>query len=369
MSLVSALHLITSAFLEAMRRRWYLDALLRAGIQAADDVEEEPPVEDEDNKTIFSDEGSNCSESVATIVPEQAELPREEQADTLQEQAELPREEQADTLQEQAYLHREASPAPALCSSEDACKGAELGPQEASSSSSAWQFILNGQACSSGKKWNSHFPEVATITWVGGEQISIRRVAWGSQRIVYEYPPGKVIKFARSLSDNEPDMKLSLWAPDLAPGVYGSWHGTCSFEGHMAFPLHAVVQDRFETAEEYLERRPPADVYFAEHVVAILARATLAGVRVMDVGFRNLGVRERGELEVVFIDAGHFTFDSSNTLYMPGKKRTKGAFASIKHYFGKDVADALMQLTQDQGHHAIRVLEALSERFLRRCET
>ena len=93
MSLVSALHLITSAFLEAMRRRWYLDALLRAGIQAADDVEEEPPVEDEDNKTIFSDEGSNCSESVATIVPEQAELPREEQADTLQEQAELPREE------------------------------------------------------------------------------------------------------------------------------------------------------------------------------------------------------------------------------------------------------------------------------------
>ena len=135
---MSALHLITSAFLEAMRRRWYLDALLRAGIQAADDVEEEPPVEDEDNKTIFSDEGSDCSESVATIVPEQAELPREEQADTLQEQAELPREEQADTLQEQAYLHREASPAPALCSSEDACKGAELGPQEASSSSSAW---------------------------------------------------------------------------------------------------------------------------------------------------------------------------------------------------------------------------------------
>ena len=76
---MSASHLITSAFLEAMRRRWYLDALLRAGIQAADDVEEEPPVEDEDNKTIFSDEGSNCSESVATIVPEQAELPREEQ--------------------------------------------------------------------------------------------------------------------------------------------------------------------------------------------------------------------------------------------------------------------------------------------------
>ena len=134
-----------------------------------------------------------------------------------------------------------------------------------------------------------------------------------SQRIVYEYPPGKVIKFVRRLSDNEPDMKLSLWAPDLAPGVYGSWHGTCSFDGHMAFPLHAVVQDRIETAEEYLERHPPADVYFAEHVVAILARATLAGVRVMDVGFRNLGVRERGELEVVFIDAGHFIFDSSNT--------------------------------------------------------
>ena len=155
---MSALHLITSAFLEAMRRRWILDALRRAGIQAADDVEEEPPVEDEDNKTIFSDEGSNCSESVATIVPEQAELPREEQADT---------------LQEQAYLRREASPAPALCSSEDACKGAELGPQEASSSSSAWQFILNGQACSSGKKWNSPFPEVATITYVGGGRANL----------------------------------------------------------------------------------------------------------------------------------------------------------------------------------------------------
>ena len=82
------------------------------------------------------------------------------------------------------------------------------------------------------------------------------------------------------------------------------------------------MQDRFETAEEYLERHPPADVYFAEHVVAILARATLAGVRVMDVGFRNLGVRERGELEVVFIDAGHFTFDSSICLV----KKNQGCF-------------------------------------------
>ena len=110
------------------------------------------------------------------------------------------------------------------------------------------------------------------ITWVGGEQIFIRRVAWGCKELCMNIhlEPGKVIKFARRLSDNEPDMKLSLWAPDLEPGVYGSWHGTCPSSAH-GIPVRGV-QDRSETAEEYLEH-PPADVYFAEHDVAIFWRA------------------------------------------------------------------------------------------------